>query len=45
MKYFLLHPEKKVGIDSSRRFREKRKNRFTPTHSNSEKNDVTEPKL
>jgi len=38
-KCFLLNPEKEIGIDSSYRFREKRKN--TPLIS---KNDVTEPK-
>jgi len=39
-KYFLQNPEK-TGTDPSYRFREKRKNRVTPTHFIS-KNDVTE---
>jgi len=39
MKCFLLNPEKKIGADSSCRFREIRKNvHLIP------KNDVTEPK-
>jgi len=36
-KCFLLNPEKKIGAYPSYRFREKRKNRLTSAHSNSEK--------
>jgi len=36
-KSFLLNPEKKFGIEPPCFFREKRQNRCTPTHINSEK--------
>jgi len=34
---FLLNSEKQIGTDPSCRFWEKRKNHWTPTHSNSKK--------
>jgi len=41
---FSSKPRKKFGTDLSCRFREKLKNRLTPTRITSEKNDVTMPK-
>jgi len=43
-KCILLKPENKFYADPSCRFREKRKNRLTPTYS-IRKNDVIEPKV
>jgi len=43
MQIVILNP-KKIGTNPSYRFREKCKNCLTPTHSNSGKNDVTDPK-